>query len=296
MSSSWFRTTLFLVLILLPAQSWARAHLDKAGREVRVPENPIRVVALAPSVTEIVFALGQEHRLVGVSAHSDFPEGTGGLPKVGPYVRPDLERIIALRPDLCLAVKDGNPKRVVERLEMLGLPVYAVDPRSLGAIMEAIQGIGEVLGAEARAAAIIQEMEQRIETVRERAARAVDRPRVFYQIGLLPMVSVGTGTFMHELIEISGGVNLAAGMDPYPRFSPEEVVTMAPEVILVSAMRSEGVRAKEQWARFGTIPAVRHDRVHAVDSDLFDRPSPRLVLALEELARLLHPGLFGEGP
>jgi iron complex transport system substrate-binding protein len=284
---------LCLFLLLFPQNTETRELLDKAGRMVSLPDNPRRIVALAPSVTEIVFVLGQERRLVGVSTHSDFPEHAKGLPRIGTYVRPDVERILALKPDLCLAVKDGNPKVLVERLETLGIPVYAVDPKNLSAIMEAVRGIGEVLGSAGKAEAVTDEMQQRIEAVAELAANARSRPRVFYQIGLSPMVSVGKGSFLHEMIELAGGINLAAGEELYPRFSSEEVVTLAPEVILVSAMRSEGFRAQEHWARFATIPAVAGGRVYAVDSDLFDRPSPRLVLALEELARLLHPELFG---
>jgi iron complex transport system substrate-binding protein len=285
-----------LPVLLMTEHLAARTLVDKVGRTVEVPDHPVRVVALAPSVTEIVFALGQEHRLVGASTHSDFPANAKNLPKVGTYVRPDLERILALKPDLCLAVKDGNPKALIERLEGLGVPVYAVDPRSFAAIIEAVQGIGEILGVEGEAGVVTNEMQRRIEEVRQVAAMATTRPRVFYQIGLAPMVSAGQGTFLHEMIELAGGDNLAAGEELYPRFAPEEVVTLAPEIILVSAMRSEGVRAQEHWARFGAIPAVREGRVHAVDSDLFDRPSPRLVLALEEMARLLHPELFGERP
>jgi iron complex transport system substrate-binding protein len=284
-----------LVLLLAAADAQARELFDRLGRKVRVPEDPSRVVALAPSVTEIVFALGQQRRLVGVSTHSDYPEDAKRLPVVGSYVRPDLERILALKPDLCLAVKDGNPKALADRLETMGIPVYAVDPQTLRGILQAVEGVGEVLGATEKAQVIVDRMKERIEGVRALAAKARSRPRVFYQIGVAPMVSAGSGTYLHEMIELAGGENLAAGREPYPRFSPEEVVTLAPEVILVSVMRSEGTRAHEIWGRFRTVPALRSDRVHVVDSDLFDRPSPRLVQALEELVLLLHPELSAEG-
>jgi iron complex transport system substrate-binding protein len=284
-----------LVLLLAAADAQARELVDKLGRRVLVPENPFRVVALAPSVTEIVFALGEQRRLVGVSTHSDYPEEAKRLSVVGSYVRPDLERILALKPDLCLAVRDGNPKAIADRLEAMGIPVYAVDPQTLGGILQAVEGVGEVLGATERARDIVDRMREGIEGARALAAKARSRPRVFYQIGVAPMVSAGSGTYLHEMIELAGGENLAAGREPYPRFSPEEVVTMAPEVILVSVMRSEGTRAHEIWGRFSTVPALRSGRVHVVDSDLFDRPSPRLVQALEELVLLLHPELSGEG-
>jgi iron complex transport system substrate-binding protein len=281
-----------LVLLLSAADTQARELVDRLGRRVRVPEDPSRVVALAPSITEIVFALGQQRRLVGVSTHSDYPEEAKRLPVVGSYVRPDLERILALKPDLCLAVKDGNPKALADRLESMGIPVYAVDPQRLEGILEAVAGLGEALGAMEEASLVVREMQRRIDRVRNVAETATTRPRVFYQIGLAPIVSSGSGTYIHEMIELAGGINLATGREPYPRFTPEDVLTLAPEVILVSAMRAEGFRAHEIWSRFRSVPAVRTGRVHAVDSDLFDRPSPRLVLALEEMARLLHPELF----
>lgn len=274
----------------------ARSLLDQAGRRVEIPDRPQRIVALAPSVTEIVFALGAGERLIGVTQHSTFPAAADRLPKVGSYVRLDIERIVGLRPDLCIAVKDGNPKAAVDRLQALGVAVYALDPRSVETVIGAILDLGVVLAAEPRAETLAAQMRARIEQVTRRATGADRRPRVFFQIGTAPIVSVGTLTFAHELIELAGGANVAAGAAAYPRFSREQVLGLAPEVIVISSMdRAAGAveESRREWARWPGIPAVRDGRIHIVDSDLFDRPSPRLVDGLEELARFIHPALFG---
>jgi iron complex transport system substrate-binding protein len=284
------------LILLAAAPAAARSLLDQAGRRVELPERPQRIVALAPSVTEIIFALGEAARLIGVTAHCDFPPEATRLPKVGSYVRLDLERIVGLRPDLCIAVKDGNPKSAIERLEALGVPVFALDPRSVETVIRAILDLGVVLAVEPRAEALTAEMRARIDRITRRAAGEDRRPRVFFQIGTAPIVSVGTHTFAHELIELAGGVNVAAGPAAYPRFSREQVLGLVPDLIVISSMdRAAGAveEARREWNRWPGIPAVRDGRIHVVDSNLFDRPSPRLVAGLEELARCIHPALFG---
>jgi iron complex transport system substrate-binding protein len=273
----------------------AKTLIDQAGRRVAVPDAPQRVVSLAPSITEIVFALGQERRLVGVTTYSNFPPAAAQLPKVGSYVRLDLERIVALRPDLCIAVKDGNPKAAVDRLQALGVAVFALDPRGVDSVIQAIVATGTVLDAEDRAERLARDMRRRIEQVAARLAGAGRRPRVFFQIGDSPIVSVGTNTFAHELIGLAGGENVTAGTTAYPRYSREQVLALSPEVIVISSMGGTGAieQTRGEWGRWPGVPAVRDGRIHLVDSDLFDRPSPRLVEGLEQLAGFIHPEIFG---
>ncbi len=280
-----------------PPDGAARRMTDGAGRTVSVPDNPRRVVALAPSITEIVFALGEDDRLAGVTRFSDYPEAASRLPKVGSYVHLDLERIAALAPDLCIAVKDGNPIEVVRRLEGLEIPVFAVDPRNLDTVMTAIEQIGALLNAGDRAEALTREMGGRIDRVRRRAAGAAHRPGVFFQIGIQPIVAVGTDTFIHELIETAGGRNLTVGEVPYPRLSREQVLALAPEVIIVTSMaRGDAFKAMmREWERWTDLPAAREGRIHLVDSNLFDRPTPRMVTGLELLFGLIHPDLNRPG-
>jgi len=264
------------------------------GRKVTIPDNPLRVVSLAPSITEIVFSLGQEDRLAGVTRFSDFPEAAKNLPKVGSYVHLDLEKIVSLKPDLCIAIKDGNPRAVVNRLESLGIPVYAVNPRNLETVMKTLTEIGSFLNAGEKANSVVQEMKSRIQGVKTKIAYVTYRPRVFFQIGIAPIVSVGTDTFAHELIELAGGNNLSKGPIPYPRFSKEQVLSLSPEVFIITSMSRNTIfeRVKKEWSKWPSLPAVRDKRIHLEDSNLFDRPTPRLVDGLENLARRIHPELF----
>jgi iron complex transport system substrate-binding protein len=293
-----FSVALLAGMVLIIGDAAARQVTDGIGRQVLVPDNPVRVVALAPSITEIVFALGQEKRLVGISRFSDFPKEAESLPQVGSYIQPDIERIITLNPDICIAVKDGNPRAVAERLESLNIPVYAVDPLDLESVMTMVLQIGNLLNAGERACAIVVTMKSRIDRVRELVMKTGHRPRVFFQIGVSPIVSVGKGTFIHELIQMAGGTNLCADYTSYPRLSREQVVALSPEVLIVTTMdRGMSIdQVHAEWSGWSQIPAVRDGRIAIVDSNIFDRPTPRQVDALEQLVHIIHPELFKESP
>jgi len=283
----------------LPALSFAGLVTDQLGRKVDIPDHANRIVSLAPNITEIIYALGQQHRLVGVSRFSDYPPEATRLPKVGSYVYLDLERIVGLKPDLCIAVKDGNPIAVIDRLVALNIPVYAVDPRDLEAVIDTIGEIGRLLDAGQKAEALSADLRYRLQRVKNRVARAVNRPGVFFQIGISPIVSVGSKTFIHRLIEDAGGRNLTQGDTPYPRLSREQVIALAPEIMIITSMETAGAsdtleKIQDEWRQWQEIPAVRNRRIYLVDSNLFDRATPRLIDALETLAPLIHPELYAK--
>jgi iron complex transport system substrate-binding protein len=281
-----------------PGRALAEVQVDQLGRQVNLPAAPQRLVTMAASLTEMVFALGLGSRVCGVEQFSDYPPAARALPKVGSYISPDLERIVALRPDLCLAIKDGNPRQVVDRLQGLGIPVYVVDPRNVPGVIATLEEIGHLLGAEAKARELATDLRRRYQRVKDLAARVAHRPRVFFQIDISPIVSAGSHTFLHELITTAGGLNLAAGKVAYPRFSQEQILALQPEVIIVTSMTRGGAfeQVKAGWERWETLPAVRHHRIFLVNSNLVDRPSPRLLDGLELLFRLIHPELAGELP
>ncbi|MFO7840095.1 MAG: cobalamin-binding protein [Desulfosalsimonadaceae bacterium] len=276
------------------AAAETRTLTDQTGRRVVVPKTPSRVVAMAPSITEIMYGLDCGGRLKGVTRFSDYPDAAGDLPKVGSYVNLDLEKIVAASPDVCIAIKDGNPRAVIDRLEDLDIPVFAVNPRGLATVMDAIRHIGNLMGVEDRAKQIVADMQARIDGVEARVAEAGTCPRVFFQIGISPIVSAGRDTFIHELIRKAGGVNIAGEYNSYPRFTTEEVLELGPDVIIITSMARSEVfeRVKARWQKWPQIPAVANDRIHLVNSNLFDRPTPRLVDGLEKLVRLIHPELF----
>ena len=268
------------------------------GRTLLVPANPQRIVALAPSITEIIFALKQQYRLVGATRFSDYPPEAVRLPKVGSYVKLDVERIVALNPDLCIGIKDGNPIAVVEQLQSLSVPVFAVDPHDLDTVMASIQAIGNLLGSQSEAAAITGNMADRIAKVTTCTAQKQNKPRVFFQIGVAPIVSVGSNTFIDKLITLAGGINVAAGPNPYPRFSREQVIAMAPDVMVISSMARDAIfeKVKKEWLQWPAIPAVAKQAVFIAPTNIFDRPTPRLVDGLELLAQYIHPEIFEVHP
>jgi iron complex transport system substrate-binding protein len=270
---------------------------DQVGRQIIVPDNPQRVIALAPSITEIVFDLGQEHKLKGATQFSDYPVAAKSLPRVGSYVRLDLEKIVALQPDLCLAVKDGNPRHVVEKITAMGIPVYVLNPRNLDQTMDSINRVGSLLQAEQRAQQLVDGLSYRISHVRSQVEQTTKRPRVFFQIDLNPMVSTGNNTLIHELIELAGGINTAAGKDSYPRFSWEDILHLQPDIVVISAMAGglHEQQLKKLWQEWKQLAAVQNDQVFVVDAGLFDRATPRLVAGLEILAKIIHPEMFRAG-
>ena len=286
--------TMLVLAVVFAKTGEPRLTRDQDDRTVSVPDNPLRVVSLAPSITEIVFALGEGDRLKGVTQHCDFPADAQALPKVGSYVHLDLERIVALKPDLCIAVRDGNPMQVVTELEALGIPVYAVDPRSLDTAVDTVLEVGQLLNASSKARNLAEEMRARIERVKGKAADTGPRPRVFFQIGATPIVSAGSNTIIHELISAAGGQNLAEGPASYPRFSREQVLALQPEILIITSMTKEAnlEQLSAEWKKYEELPAVRNNRIFIVDADLFDRATPRLIDGLETLAGIIHPELF----
>ena len=300
----------------------ARAAIlaDHTGREVPLPDNPQRVVSLAPNITEMVFALGAGEALVGRSRFSDSPPEALRLPSVGSYFRPDIERVVALRPDFCLAVREGQPASTLERLERLGIPVFILDPQSLQGVREALILLGEALGRQQEAARLAEAMDERLRLLDVRVERELrrtgKRPVVLLQVQAAPLMGSGRGTYPGELIIRAGGDNPLRGNTPYPRLSMEDLLTLRPDVIIVpedkesgaGAAGGHGYGAGTAFAAYQrppldrSIPAARSGRIHLLPADLLFRPSLRGVDALESLISLFFPceeaplALAGEFP
>ncbi len=286
--------SLTLIFLLHQGTSLAGQVTDQVGRMLEVPDNPARIIALAPSITEIIYDLGQEERLVGVTQYSTYPSEAGSLPRVGSYVRLDIEKIVALKPDLCLATKDGNPKHIVDKIVSLGIPVYVINPRNLQQIMDTITRLGSLLHAEQAAADLVSDMEKRIGQVQAQVKKGRYKPRVFFQIDAEPLFSAGTNTFIHELIELAGGINTTAGEVSYPRYSWEDIIVLQPDIVLISSMAG-GLAPEyllQSWKKWHLLSAVKNDKIFVVDAELFDRPTPRLVDGLEVIVAIIHPELF----
>jgi iron complex transport system substrate-binding protein len=291
-------TLIFGFFVSLMSSSLSRAGCveDEAGRKVRVPQELRRIVALAPSIAECLFALGLDDEVVGVTEFSNYPPEVLSRPQVGSYVQINLESVLALEPDLVIATRDGNPKQVVDRLTEMGLAVYVVDPRHMEGLFRTLQVLGQLLDREDKAQTLVRELRGRLDEI-QRLLKGTRRPRVFLQIGIDPLVTVGRGTLQDELIRLAGGVNIAEEEPvPYPVMSVEHILRARPEVIIVSSMTG-GTSAEQElqrWHQWEMIPAVARGRFHVINGDLIDRPTPRLLDGLEEMVRLIHPDLSSQ--
>jgi iron complex transport system substrate-binding protein len=266
---------------------------DGTGRTLTLPALPRRIVSLVPGVTEMLYVIGAEDRLVGRTDFCDYPPAARSKPSVGGTVSPSLEVLVTLKPDLVVATSAGNSDETRRQLERLRVPLYLVDPHGLSDVFRTMTRLGALTEREGRAAEVVAGLERRVRAVAVRVA-ALPRPRVLYVVWPEPLIVPGRGAAVTELIELAGGESVSAdGPEGYPRYSVEAAVARGPEVIIL-ARHGAGTApyAREKWERFADLPAIRAGRLYAVDGDLFHRFGPRVVDALEILARLLHPEAF----
>jgi iron complex transport system substrate-binding protein len=264
---------------------------DSLGREVTLKGAPKRIVTLAPSLTEIIYFLGLGDRVVGVTKFSYYPPEAASKPRVGSYINLNVEQIISLAPDLVIGTADGNEPGVVELLEQAGITVFIVNPRNIRQVVDTIALLGRVCGLSEKANDLSVQLSKRVDHIGEKT-RSKREPLVFLQLNLKPIMTINKNTFLHDLIQSAGGRNMAQD-EPinYPRIGLEEVIRRRPEVIIISSMERAGrfERARLEWLKWTSIPAVKNNRVHLIDSDLIDRPSPRIIEGLEAMARMIHP-------
>jgi iron complex transport system substrate-binding protein len=266
---------------------------DMHGREVRLAEAPRRIVSLVPSVTELVYALGGDDRLVGRTDFCDYPPAVREKRSVGGMLAPSLETIVALKADLVVATRDGNREETFVQLGRLGIPTFVAGADHVVNVYDLIARVGRLTGRDAAVAPLVAGLEQRIASVR--AAVAPYRvPRVLYVLWPEPLIVPGRGVLVSELIQIAGGESVTArDTDAYPRYSVEAAVARAPEVIILASHGANiGNVARDKWDRLTSLPAIRSGRVHAVDGNLMHRYGPRMVDGLERLARAIHPDAF----
>ena len=226
---------LLCCLHALPVQA-QRTFKDDLGRKILLPLIPTRIVSLAPNITEILYALQLGHRIVGITTFSDYPKEAVEKPKVGSYVHLNIEKIVALRPDLIIGTYGGNPKATVLRLEQLGFPVYVSRTKTIEDMLGMIAEIGTITNTRERADALVSQLRKRIKTVADRVQH-VPRPLVFIELNAEPLMTAGGASFHNEVIALAGGRNLAAdSLTRYPQYSLEDVIKKGPDVILISTM------------------------------------------------------------
>lgn len=263
---------------------------DGIGREVSVPVRPERIISLAPNLTEILFALGLEDQIVGVTDYCDFPAPALTKARIGDTIAPNPERIIALQPDLVLVTTSSQLENLTRQLDGLSIPVYVTNPRTVRDVIATIRLLGVVTGQPVRANELAAEMERRLQLIEERVSR-LPRVRVLYLLQQDPLIVPGRHTFLNDLINLAGGVSISGEEEAdYPQFSRETVLVRAPEVILLpSGHGAGGVDPLGLRRLFARTPAVASSRVLTISADLVDRPGPRIIDGLEQVSQALHP-------
>ncbi len=298
------RITLFFVLSIIltvfnqPSQAElvkvgkTRAFVDDTGFSLHFNNPPKRIISVSPSVTEIVGVINADSLLVGVSLYSYYPSSVKILPRVGSYIKPNIEQIISLNPDLVVMSYDGAPRSDVNKLRQLKLKVAVLRSEKFSDIIKNISWLGEVLQYQKKAKEVAGDLESRYEQIRS-LAWETPKPGAFYSIALDPIISVGAKSFINDLIRDAGGLNITGDIyQAYPKLTVESVIARSPDILIFSTGMGNELSMEGQlpfWKRWKNIPAVRDQRFIEIDQDVINRPGPRIVQALAFLAQQFHP-------
>ena len=271
----------------------SRLLVDALGRPVRVKTRVKRIVSLAPNLTEIVFALGAGDRLVANTTYCDYPPEAKDVEHVGTTLKPDLERVVALKPDVVLVSRASQLEETTQRLDSVGIPTFVTSEEGLEELLATIYRVADLIGVPDQGRDLGGSLRSRAEAV-ARAVAGRPAPSVFVMVGDRPLITTGGKTFINDLVERAGGRSISAEeTSDWPQYSAETVVAKAPEVILVpGAAHGAAGSIAELPEILKETPAAKSGRVVNVDGDLIMRPGPRLLDGLEQLARALHPEAF----
>jgi iron complex transport system substrate-binding protein len=290
--------TLFLFVLVIDllfhfslVEGQERLLTDEIGRKVKISNAPKKIISLAPNITEILFALELDEEILAVTDFCDYPNAALTKPKIGGFVNPSIEMIISLNPDLVIATRDGNRRETIQRLNDLGLSVYVINPKGFDGVMKTIQNIGEVVGRQDEERKIVTALRTKRENILA-LTQSLPKPRIFFQVGEAPIITVGRETLANDLIRLAGGRSISENETiNYPHYSIETIMFKAPEVIIISSMESKRdyLNLVKKWQNWKNIPAVKMNAIYVVDSNLVDRPSPRIGEGLETIVRMIHP-------
>jgi len=269
---------LFIILSLVVGMSYSVSAAEPALL-------PTRIISLSPATTEILFALGAGDRIIGVTSFCDHPEEAKKKQKIGGLSNPSLEAIVALKPDLVVMTTDGNPQEVDERLRTMGLRTYVWTARKLAELPDGIRGLATAIGVSAQGERMAGEIEKSINRTRYKV-QSTKKMNVLYIVWPEPLLVAGPGTAIDDAIRLLGHVNVSAkAKTSYPRYSIEELIREAPEVVFIGKGSGMDMQAVSQGIlkKLATVPAVRNNKVCYVSDSLY-RLGPRVVQGIEELA------------
>ena len=254
--------------------------------------SPLRIVSLAPSTTEILFALGLADRIAAVTSFCDYPEEAKKKPKIGGMSNPSLEAVVTMKPDLVVLTTDGNPKEFEERLRALHIKTFVFTARRLAQLPQAIREMGPALGVPGRADRLANEMDQALRRLKagQVAPGAGSKKRILFIVWPEPLIVAGPGTAMDDALTLLGYENIAKNaMTSYPKYSLEEVIRSRPDAILIGKGAGMDMQAvsKGMLLRMASVPAVKNNAIYYVSDNLY-RLGPRVIAGMEELSACLH--------
>jgi iron complex transport system substrate-binding protein len=269
--------------------SWPRTETDDQGISITLDKPSQRIVSLAPSNTELLFALGLDDRIVGVTDYCDYPEQAAGKDKIGGFSTVSIEKVTALQPDLVFASEGNNPD-TVERIRSLGIPVFLVDMNSMEEILKTLTKIGTLTGTSSQASGLVTSLTKRSERIMTEGEKLVRHPTVAHVIWNDPLYASGGETFQDELIRLSGGVNAFSEKESHQIVGVEEFLSKNPDILLINSGSGMGGNSSDisTWfreeSRLSGLTAVKDNQIILVDADMADRAGPRLWDLLEEIA------------
>ncbi len=267
-----------------------RTFVDDLDRKIYLAKPPKRIVSLAPSITEMLFAIGAEDEIVGVTDFCNYPPAALDKPKVG-YSQPNLELLVELQPQLVLVPTSFLRTDVLAKLDELKIPSFVLESKTVEGIYGHIQLLGRMVGRAPEANALTAAMRKEVAGLTKRV-EGRPRPTLLYVINSKPLITVGPGSFIHHLIELAGGRNAAERANaPYPRLTMEEVLTQNPEILLFPVGEFDGIPQAEQdqWKRWTSLRAIQNGKVFQIQTYLLNRPGPRVIEGLRHLVTLFHP-------
>ena len=269
-----------------------RTITDDAGREVKLPQQVDSVVSLAPNLTEIVFAVGGGDRLVGRTSYCDYPAEAKAVAEVGDTLHPSLERIISLKPQVVLVSTASQLEVFTQQLKSQNIAVFVTDPRDLEGVFRSIKQVGEILGQDGPANALINKLRTRAVFI-EAAVKPARPVRVFYQLSAEPLYTAGRDAFVTDLMRRAGATSVTADVPgAWPKYSAESALAARPEAIILPTGGSMGSGNSTVTEALRQSPAAVQGRVYKINDDHLVRPGPRAIDGLEAMARALHPDAF----
>lgn len=262
-------------------------------------QTPARIVSMAPNLTEILYALGLDENVVGVTRDSDYPPSTAQKPNVGTFWQPNIEAVIAVKPDLIVTLTTPQQRNLADRLKRMGYGCLTLDTWKVNDLFNAITTVGKATGTEEQADRLLSDIKGKIETL-QAAMVGKDNPKVLWVVQREPLRVAGRNTFLNELIELAGGENaIGPTFYKYPPIGGEQVITSGAEVIIEPAMLpsdrcEQRAQAISYWSKFANLPAVANNRIYIIDGDTVSRLGPRLYEGIETVAECIRPEAFGE--